>query len=92
MVALDSFVFLGNVNLVFPSLPMQEETYPLSSKFPSWICYGSGKFRGRQKISLSTNFASLTHRGKLVKPTELMQFLDVQNMWYFIKHAQNIAS
>ena len=52
----------------------------------------SGKFRGRQKISLSTNFASLTRRGKLVKPTEFMQFWDAQNMWYFLTHAQNIAS
>ena len=66
MIASDSFVFPGNVNLVFPSYcSCKREIYRLSSKFPSCMWYASGKFSGRQKISLSTNFPSLKCRGKL---------------------------
>ena len=50
MIASDSFVFPGNVNLVFPH---------------AYDMHASGKFSGRQKISLCTNFPSLTCRGKL---------------------------
>ena len=38
----------------------------LSSKFPSCIRYASGKFSGKQRISLFTNFPLHVNKGKLV--------------------------
>ena len=37
MIASDSFVLRGSVNHEFPSLLMQEEISPLSTKFPREI-------------------------------------------------------
>ena len=81
MIASDSFVFPGNVNLVFPHCSCKSEIYPLSSKSPSCILFSSGKFSGRQKISLSTNFPSLTCRGKLANKEILCFPLNFPLAW-----------
>ena len=50
------FCFLRECKPRISHCSCKREIYPLSSKFPSCIWYASGKFSGRQKISLFTNF------------------------------------
>ena len=68
MITLDSFVPLRECkpHNYFPHCSCKREIFPLSSKFPTCIWYACGKFSGRQRISLSTNFPSLTCTGRLV--------------------------
>ena len=58
MIASDSFVLRGTS--YSPHCSCKREMFPC-------IWYAIGKFSGRQRISLSTNFPSLTCTGKLVE-------------------------
>ena len=63
MIASDSFVLRGNVNLVAHT---RGKCFLCLLNFQHAYDMQVGKFSGRQRISLSTNFPSLTCTGKLV--------------------------
>ena len=73
---------------VYPTFCARGAKSTLSSKLPSCIRYASGKFSGKQRISLFTNFPLHVNEGKLVDCFSLVLFYLIRytayNVWKIV--------